>query len=97
MSRRFVGDTKEATVDVDTVPEVQGGWRKPNSGEVGIHARGICGIHRKTFVMILDFTISRGFSPKNTKKFTTKLQMLDVIVHISPESTSRTGIVIVCR
>jgi hypothetical protein len=58
MSRRVVKYTKEPTDDVDTASEVQGGWRNPNAGEVGIHTRGICGVHRKTFVI---FTISRKF------------------------------------
>ena len=55
MSRRVVENTKESIGDVDTAPEVQGGRRKPNAGEVGIHARGICGVHRKTLVIILNY------------------------------------------
>ena len=62
MSRRIVENTKGATDDVDTVPEIQGGRRKPNLGEVGIHARGVCDVHRKTFVTLLYF--SHNFSPR---------------------------------
>ena len=98
MSRRVVDDTKETTDDMDTAPKVQGEWRKPNAGKVGNHARGICGIHRKTCVLILNFfIISRRFSPRIQKFFFTKLQMLDhgSIIHIPPESTSCTDMVIV--
>ena len=83
MSRRAVENTKGATNDVDTVPEVQGGWRKPNTGEMGIHTRGICGVHRKTFVILTLFLAYFFF--QKLKKFTTKLRMLDsyhwAIVH----------------
>jgi len=72
MSRRVVEITKGATVEVDTVPEVQGGWRKPNFGEVGILARGICDVHRKTFVIITLF-LTLFFSQRIQKKFTTLL------------------------
>lgn len=59
MSRRVVQDTKGPTEDMDTVPEVQGGWRRPSSGQVGIDARGICSFYRKAFVVILVISISR--------------------------------------
>ena len=59
MSRRVVENTKGATDDVDTTPEIQGGWGKSNIGEVGIHARGICCVHSKAFVKF--YTISRRF------------------------------------
>jgi len=60
MSRRVIENTEESIDDVDTVPEVQGGWRKPNAvGEVGIRARGICGVYRKTFGIILLHKVSR--------------------------------------
>jgi len=93
MSRRVVKYAKEPTEDVDTAPEVQGGWRISNAGEVGIHARGICGVHRKTFVIFYRF-----FLQEFTKKFfNTKFTDVRswVIVHIPPRiSTSCTGIVI---
>lgn len=66
MSRRVVENTKGATDDVDTAPEIQGGWRKSNAGEVGIHARGICGVHRKTFVILHYF--SKIFSLQEFKR-----------------------------
>jgi len=55
MSGRLVKDTKRPTKGMDTVPKVQTGWRKPNTGEMGIRSRGICSIHRKGFVVILYF------------------------------------------
>jgi len=55
MSRRVVENTKRPTEGMDTVPEVQAGWRKPNSREVGIHARGICSIHRQGFVNNIEY------------------------------------------
>ena len=69
MSWCVVENTKGASDVVDTDPEVQGGWRKPNIREVGIHTRGICGVHRKTSVILHYF--SYKFSPKNSK-FTTR-------------------------
>lgn len=51
MSRRVAEDTKRPIEDVDTTPEIPAGWRKPDSGELGIHERGICGVYRKTYII----------------------------------------------
>ena len=81
MSRRVVQNTKGATVDVDTAPEVQGGWRKPIAGEVGIHARGICGVHRETCIINFRLFLAYFFLSKNSKKFTIlNLQMLNGVL-----------------
>ena len=81
MSRRVVENTKGATDDVDTTPEIQGGWGKSNVGELGIHARGICWVHRKTFVIF--YTISGRFFSPRIQKITTKITDVRswVIVH----------------
>ena len=67
MSRRVIENTKGTTDDLDTVSESRGGWRKPITGEMGIYARGICGVNRKAFVKF--YTISRFFFlSKNSKR-----------------------------
>ena len=70
MSRRVVKYTKDPTEDVDTAPEVKGGWRKSNAGKVGTHARGICGVHRKTFVIFTEFFSPRIYKDVFNTKYT---------------------------
>ena len=70
MSWRIIENTKGTIDDLDTVPEVQRGWREPIAGKVGILARGICGVHRKTFVIFLYYFSHIFFSKNLEKKFT---------------------------
>ena len=68
MSWPVIKNPKGTADNLDTVPEVQRGWREPIAGEVGILARGICGVHRKTFVKFLYYFSHIFFLQEFTKE-----------------------------
>ena len=77
MSWPVIKNPKGTADNLDTVPEVQRGWREPIVGEMGILARGICGVHRKTFVKLLYYFSHFFFSKNLQKKFTTSTKFTE--------------------